>query len=136
MVPGLLADGLVLLHFAFVMFVALGGLLVVKWSKVAYLHVPAAIWGALIEFSGWICPLTSLENGLRRAGGEAGYTGSFIEQYILPILYPSELTRELQIVIGVSVVLVNGLFYTLLLIRKRRGIKGEMDARGGPLCIK
>jgi hypothetical protein len=120
MIPGLLADGVVLLHFAFVMFVALGGLLVLKWPKVAYLHVPAAIWGALIQFAGWICPLTPLENGLRRAGGEAGYTGSFIEQYILPVLYPSELTRELQIAIGISVILVNGLFYTLLLIRKRR----------------
>ena len=120
MLPGLLADGLVLLHFAFVLFVVLGGLLVVIWPKVAYLHLPAAIWAALIEFSGWICPLTPLENGLRRAGGETGYTGQFIEHYILPVLYPSALTRELQISIGMAIILVNGLLYALLMIRKRR----------------
>lgn len=125
MVPGLLADGVVLLHFAFVIFVMLGGLLVVKWPKVAYLHLPAAFWGALIEFGGWICPLTPLENGLRHAGGAAGYTGTFVEHYILPLLYPSELTRELQIAIGICVILVNGLLYTLLLIRKRREKMGN-----------
>ncbi|MFH0730043.1 MAG: DUF2784 domain-containing protein [Pseudomonadota bacterium] len=123
MVPGLLADALVLLHFAFVIFVAMGGLLVVKWPKTAYLHLPAALWGAVIELTGWICPLTPLENGLRRSGGESGYTGPFIEHYILPVLYPSELTRELQIAIGVSILLVNGLFYTLLMMRNRRHLR-------------
>lgn len=130
MISGFLADVLVLLHFTFVIFVVLGGLLVLKWPKVAYWHLPAAIWGALIEFSGWICPLTPLENKLRRAGGEGGYTGRFIEHYILPVLYPSELTRELQIAIGIGVVAVNGLFYALLLIRKRRKAKSEMDTKG------
>lgn len=127
---GLLADGLVLLHFAFVIFVVLGGLLVFKWSRVAYLHLPAAVWGALVEFSGWICPLTPLENKLRRAGDEAGYTGQFIEHYILPVLYPSELTRELQIAMGIAVIAVNGLFYTLLFVRKRRRAKSEPDTQG------
>jgi hypothetical protein len=131
MLSSLLADVLVLLHFAFVLFVVLGGLLVVKWPKVAYLHLPAAVWGALIEFSGWICPLTPLENRLRCAGGEAAYTGQFVEQYILPVLYPSELTRELQITIGISVVLVNGLFYALRMIRNRRGKKKERGVQGG-----
>jgi hypothetical protein len=118
MIYGFLADGLVLLHFAFVIFVLLGGLLVIKWPKVTYLHLPSAIWGVLIEFSGWICPLTPLENMLRNAGGEAGYNVTFIEHYILPVLYPSALTRELQIAFGIAVVTVNGLFYALLLIRK------------------
>ena len=116
---GFLADGLVLLHFAFVLFVALGGLLVAKWNKVAYLHLPAVAWGVMIEFSGWICPLTPLENGFRRMAG-GGYSGTFIEQYILPTLYPSGLTRQLQISIGMAVMVGNGLIYALLFIRKRR----------------
>jgi hypothetical protein len=131
---GLLADGVVVLHFAFVLFVALGGLLVAKWNKVAYLHLPAAIWGVMIEFSGWICPLTPLENGLRCAAGDGGYSGTFIEQYILPILYPSGLTRELQIIIGIAVMAVNGLIYTLLFIRKRRQRKHEIDSQGK--CVR
>jgi hypothetical protein len=130
-IQGFFADVLVLLHFAFVLFVVLGGLLVVKWPKVTYLHLPAAAWGALIEFSGWICPLTPIENRLRRAGGEAEYTGRFIEHYILPVLYPSELTRELQLTIGTAVILVNGLFYALLIIRKRRGKTKRGAAQGG-----
>ena len=84
----LMADLIVLLHFAFVVFVVLGGLLALRWPRVVWLHVPAVIWGALVEFTGWICPLTPLENRLRRASGEASYQGDFIAHYILPALYP------------------------------------------------
>ncbi len=103
----LLADLVVAAHFLFVLFVVLGGLLVLRWPRVAYLHIPAAIWGAAIEFLGWICPLTPLEHWLRRRSGAAGYSGGFIEHYILPLLYPSALTREIQLILGFLVIAVN-----------------------------
>lgn len=103
----LLADGAAVAHFAFVVFVVLGGLLALRWPKVAYLHLPAAIWGAAIEFAGWICPLTPLENWLRRQAGNAGYSGGFVEHYILPILYPSGLSRNIQLLLGFLVIAVN-----------------------------
>jgi hypothetical protein len=109
--PALLADLIVAVHFAFVLFVVLGGLLVLRWPRVAYLHIPAAVWGAVIEFGGWICPLTPLENWLRRQTGSAGYSGSFIEHYILPILYPSALTRDIQLILGFLVIAFNLTIY-------------------------
>jgi hypothetical protein len=120
MVYRLLADFVVLLHFAFVLFVVAGALLVLRWRWVAWVHVPAAIWGALIEFAGWICPLTPLEQRLRIMGGSAGYTGGFIEHYILPILYPAGLNRRVQIVLGLLVLGVNVAIYTWVLIRVLR----------------
>jgi uncharacterized protein DUF2784 len=102
------------IHFLFVLFVVLGGLLVLRWPRVAYLHIPAAIWGAAIEFAGWVCPLTPLENELRRQAGSAGYSGSFIEHYILPVLYPSALSREIQLLLGFLVVAVNLAVYCYL----------------------
>jgi len=102
-----LADLVLVVHLAFVLFVVLGGLLVLRWPRVALLHVPAAIWGVLIEYTGWICPLTPLENSLRRSGGEAGYSGGFIQHYIQPLLYPAGLTRGTQIVLGSIALLVN-----------------------------
>ena len=98
-------------HFLFVLFVVLGGLLVLRWPKLAYLHVPAAIWGAAIELAGWICPLTPLENSLRTQAGSAGYSGGFIEHYILPILYPSALTRDVQLILGFLVIVFNLIIY-------------------------
>lgn len=83
-----------------------------------WLHLPAALWGALIEFAGWVCPLTPLENWLRLQGGEATYSGGFVEHYILPILYPARLTRELQIILGMLVVLINALAYYFLFKKK------------------
>ncbi|HEX9653911.1 MAG TPA: DUF2784 domain-containing protein, partial [bacterium] len=97
MVFRLLADLVVIIHFAFVIFVVIGGLLALKWRKVIFLHLPAAMWGALIEFAGWICPLTPLENWLRDKGGASGYAGDFVNHYIMPVLYPRELTRGVQI---------------------------------------
>ena len=119
----LLADAVVLFHFTFVLFVILGGFLLRRWPRLVYLHVPIAIWGVLIEFAGWICPLTPLENHLRRLGGEAGYEGGFIDHYIIPVLYPGGLTRTLQYVLGVLALLINIQAY-LLYFRRRRAEKG------------
>ena len=108
---GVLADAVVVLHLGFVIFVVLGGLLVLRRRWVMWLHLPAAAWGALIEFAGWICPLTPLEKWLRREGGLGGYQGGFVEHYILPLLYPSALTRTVQLVLGAGVIVVNLLIY-------------------------
>jgi hypothetical protein len=116
-----LADLIVLVHFAFVLFVIGGAFLVLRWRRLAWVHVPAAIWGGLIELAGWICPLTPLENRLRALGGLAGYRGGFIDHYVLPVLYPRGLTREIQVSLGVIVVIVNLLAYGWLLYRMRRG---------------
>ncbi len=105
------ADMMVFLHAAFVLFVLFGGLAVLRWRRLAWLHLPAAVWGVFIELVGWICPLTYLENHLRRLGGEAGYGGTFIEQYIEPILYPLGLTRHTQLLFGLSVLLLNLAIY-------------------------
>lgn len=115
-----LADLVVVFHFAFVLFVVLGGLVVVRWPRAAWIHLPVAVWGAGIEFLGGVCPLTPLENRLRRLGGEAGYQGGFVETYILPILYPGELTREVQLVLGFFVLAINAAFYFWAWRRHRR----------------
>jgi len=114
MIYRLSADFLVLVHLLFIMFVILGGLLTLKKKWFFYLHIPAVIWAALIEFKGWICPLTPWENQLRQAGGEAGYTGGFIEHYIIPIIYHDKLTVELQIIFGVAVIAINIVIYSLV----------------------
>lgn len=116
----LLADGVVGLHLAFVLFVVAGGLLVLRWRWLAWIHLPAAAWGALIEFAGWICPLTPLENELRRRAGEAGYAGGFVEHYLLPVLYPSGLTRGVQIALGLLVLILNLAVYGWIVRRGRR----------------
>ena len=103
----LLADVVVLGHFLFVLFAVLGGFLALKWPGWAWIHIPAALWAALIEFAGWICPLTPLENLLREKGGASGYNSGFIEHYLLPVLYPDGLTRSWQIVFGCIVLGIN-----------------------------
>jgi hypothetical protein len=115
-----LADLVLVVHLAFVLFVVLGGLMVVRWTPLAWLHVPAAIWGVMIEYSGWICPLTPLENSFRVRGGEAGYSGGFIEHYVLPALYPAGLTRSTQIVLGSVVLILNLTAYWIVVSRMRR----------------
>lgn len=102
-----LADGVLVVHLAFVLFVALGGFLALRWPSVAWLHVPTACWGAYIEFSGRICPLTPLENSFRERGGETGYSGGFIDHYVTALIYPEGLTRTAQMVIGTAVVVLN-----------------------------
>ena len=117
----LLADAVVLFHTAFVAFVVLGGFLAWRWSRIAWLHVPCALWGAVIEYQGWICPLTPLENDLRRRAGLAGYAGGFVEHYVLPVLYPAGLTGPTQALLGTLVVVVNLIAYGVLLRRALRG---------------
>ena len=107
----LMADIVVVIHFAFTIFVLLGGILAIWWRRVVWLHIPAAVWGVMIEFAGWICPLTPLENRLRVKGGEAGYSGGFVEKYILPVIYPPGLTREIQIILGILVITINLIIY-------------------------
>ena len=103
------------------LFVVTGSLLVIRWPNVAWIHVPAAVWGALIEFQGWICPLTPLENDFRRRAGEAGYEGGFIETYLLGWLYPEGLTRGTQIWLGALVIVINVIGYSAALRRWRLG---------------
>ncbi|HUF48625.1 MAG TPA: DUF2784 family protein [Vicinamibacterales bacterium] len=116
----MLADATVVIHFAFILFVVLGGLLVIRWPRLAWVHLPAAIWGAWIEFAGWGCPLTPLENWLRAASGEAVYTSSFIERYVVPVVYPAALSRPLQWLLGGFVVVINGAIYFVVLRRRSR----------------
>jgi len=115
-----LADLVVLTHAAFVAFVLGGGFLAVRWRRVAWIHLPAAVWGALIEFAGWICPLTPLENDLRARAGEAGYSGGFVEHYVLHALYPSGLTPAVQWILGAGVIAANVVAYTLVWTRRHR----------------
>ena len=105
------ADVIVLVHFAFVLFVLFGGILLVWWRKLVWVHLPAALWGMLIEFSGWICPLTPYENQLRQQAGLEMYDGDFVMRYIMPILYPEDLTRSMQIILGLIVLTVNTICY-------------------------
>jgi hypothetical protein len=114
-VYGLLADALLVAHLAFVLFVTLGGLLVLKWRRLAWLHIPAAAWGATIEFAGWICPLTPLENDLRARAGQSGYEGDFIARYLMPVVYPDGLTRQDQLLLGSAALAINLAIYVWLL---------------------
>jgi hypothetical protein len=116
----LLADVMVVLHLAFVVFVLFGGLLALWKPRIVWLHLPAMAWGVAVELTGWICPLTPLEQWLRLQGGELSYHSDFIEQYVLPVLYPAELTRDLQLVLGMLVVMVNVAIYGWLLWRRRK----------------
>ena len=119
MIFRVLADLVLTLHFAFVFFVILGGLLALRWPKVAWVHIPVALYGAFIEFAGFVCPLTPLENTLRHRGGEAGYRGDFIDHYITAAIYPQGLTRNTQFVLGAAVLLLNAAVYTVWWRRRR-----------------
>jgi hypothetical protein len=116
----LLADATVLLHLLFVAFVVCGGLLALRWPRMMWVHLPAATWGALVECNGWICPLTPLENWLRDQGGGEVYTSGFIERYVLPVLYPTSLSRDVQWALGALVLLVNGIVYAVVFRSRRR----------------
>ena len=118
------ADVVLVVHLAFVLFVVLGGLLALRWPRVAWVHVPVALYGAAIEFIGFVCPLTPLEVWLRRRGGEAGYAGGFIEHYVTATLYPAGLTRGIQLALGVGVLALNGVVYLVWLRRWRRRAGG------------
>lgn len=120
----LAADAVVLLHLAFIAFAMLGGVLVARRPRIAWLHLPAAAWGAWIEFSGAICPLTPLENHLSRMAGASGYAGGFVERYLIPVIYPAGLTAQAQQWLGALVVAVNLIAYAWVAIRWRRDTRG------------
>jgi len=131
-VDRLLGDAVVVLHLAFIAFAMGGGMLVIAWPRVAWLHLPAVIWAAYVEFTSTICPLTPLENALRLGAGRSGYEGGFIEHYVLPIVYPVGLTPYVQTILGVIVIVVNLIFYAVAWRRVRQRITSRraFDAPG------
>ena len=118
MSAGTTADLVVVIHFAFIVFVVAGGLLVLRWRWVGFLHLPCVAYGALIEFWGWICPLTPLEQRLRLAAGQDGYAGGFIDHYLVKGIYPPGLTKGMQIRLGIAVLVINGGVYARALRRR------------------
>lgn len=117
MIERIAADIIVIVHLGFIIFVGLGAFLSLRWKRAAWLHVPAALWGATIELRRGTCPLTPLEQRLRIAAGESGYSGSFIEHYLVPIIYPSGLDAFVQNALGALVIVVNLFIYGWLLFR-------------------
>ena len=120
MLPGLLADAVLVVHGLFIVWAALGAVAVWRWPKLALLHLPALAWAVWIEISGGICPLTPLENSLRRAAGQTGYSGGFIDHYVGGAIYPDGLTRETQWVIAGVLLTINAVLYGLMIARVRR----------------
>ena len=110
-----LAVAVLVLHLGFIAFVLGGGLLVLRWPRVAWLHVPAVVWGVAVEIMGWVCPLTPLENRFRTLAGDAPYSGDFIERYLLPIIYPAGLTPRTQMVLAGVVLALNGVIYAAMM---------------------
>lgn len=120
MLSGLLADAVLVVHGLFIVWAALGAVAVWRWPKLALLHLPALAWAVWIEISGGICPLTPLENSLRRAAGQTGYSGGFIDHYVGGAIYPDGLTRETQWVIAGVLLTINAVLYGLMIARVRR----------------
>ena len=119
MIHRLLADAVLILHLGFILFVVLGGFLVLRRPRLGWLHAPVFLWGAAIEFGGWICPLTPLEKWLRELGGEGAYAGGFVEHYLTALIYPEGLTRNIQLLIGAGVLAINAAIYLKLWQRRR-----------------
>lgn len=115
-----LANLVLLLHLGFILFVALGGLAVLRWPRLAWLHLPCVAWGVAVELMGWYCPLTPWENHFRQLAGQQGYEGDFIQHYLLATIYPEGLTREIQIGLGLGLLLINVAVYARLMIRRAR----------------
>jgi len=113
----LLADVVLVAHLGFVLFVVAGGFLILRWPGMAWVQLPSACWGLVVEWSGWSCPLTPLENRLRAQGGAAGYAGGFVEHYLVPVLYPASLTRGVQVLLGATVLVINLIAYALAFAR-------------------
>jgi len=120
MLYSLAANTLLVIHLLFIIFVVLGGCLVFKWRWLVFLHLPAATWGALVEFQGWLCPLTPWEQYLRQSAGEASYKSGFIEHYLAPLIYPANLNYDMQIVLGSFVIIINLVIYGFLILRSVR----------------
>jgi hypothetical protein len=119
MIYRLLADFVLIAHVAFVLFSVLGGLLVLRYRKVLWWHLTALCWGVVVQWANWVCPLTPLENHLRRLGGEAGYSGGFIEHFVLKALYPDNLTLELRYVLGAILLSINVAAYSYVVVSRR-----------------
>ena len=136
MLPALLADAVLVLHFAFLVFVVCGGLLAWHWPRLAWLHLPALAWGAYAVLAGEICPLTPLENALREAGGGRGYGGPFIDHYLLPLVYPAAVQgpngRALQVALGAALLLANAGVYLLVWQRRRHRAGRPHNGRTSP----
>ena len=120
MLYSILADTLVVVHLAFIIFVMLGGLLLLKWRRLIYLHLPAVAWGTLVELRGWLCALTPLEQHFRKLAGETGYSGGFVQHYLLPIIYPAGLTRDMQTLLAICVITANLSIYAVIYVIYRR----------------
>jgi len=123
MIYRMAAEGLVLFHGLFILFVLLGGLLVLRWRRVIWLHLPAAAWGVMVEVFHLMCPLTYWENLLRLRAGQQGYAGGYIEHYLLPMIYPAGLTTGIQLVLGSVVLLINGTVYWRVCRQRRSGVQ-------------
>lgn len=119
MICRFLADAVLVAHLAFIVYAVAGAFLALRWRVLIWLHLPCALWAMAIEMGGWICPLTPLEVFLRRCAGQAGYTGGFIQHYLVPLIYPYNLTREIQIGLGLGVLAINLVAYTLVLRQAR-----------------
>lgn len=124
MLSRIAADLVLVIHLAFILFVVLGGWLVLRRPWVAWAHLPASLWAVVIELTGGICPLTPLENRLRVASGSAGYDGGFIDRYLMPVIYPASMTRAIQILLGLVVLLVNAVFYAMVI---RQWLRSRSD---------
>ena len=120
MVDAGIADFIIVVHFAFIIFVVAGGFAVLRWGWVAFVHLPAAAWGVLIELLNWPCPLTAIETSFRQAAGRSGYSGGFIDHYLMPLIYPSGLTRSTQFVLAAMVLVANMFVYTLVVYNRKR----------------
>jgi len=128
----LLADAVAIVHLLFVVFVVAGGTLALRWPRAAWAHVPAALWGTLVEIMGWECPLTPLENRFRMLGGAAASHGDFVAKVVLPVLYPERLTPPTQMVLGALVVAVNLAVYACVIRRHRAARKGAAQPARDP----
>ncbi len=115
-----LAELVLLIHFSFILFVVFGGFAVLKWKRIIYYHIPAALWGIVIEITGWVCPLTPLEIELRVRAGSGFYTGGFIDRYLTPIVYPPGFTRQLQYYLAAGLIIINAAAYFLVWKKLRK----------------
>ncbi len=120
MICRFMADATLVVHLLFIVFAVVGAFTALRWRFLIWVHLPCALWAVAIEWGGWICPLTPLEGFFRRCAGQAGYAGGFVQQYLLPVIYPPNLTRDIQIGLGIVVLMINLLAYGLVVRRTRR----------------
>jgi hypothetical protein len=120
MLSKLLADLTLILHLVFILFALFGGLLVLCRRWMLWIHLPVLLWASLVNLAGWTCPLTPIENALRSLAGQAGYSGGFVEHYIMPLVYPAIMSRDIEIISGFLVLVWNGLVYAFVIFRRRR----------------